>query len=198
MPPHRVLPGFLEEATVAALLDYAERRQAAFAPTHVGLFEHRQVDPDYRRSMSARDLGPFRPLFQARVMDRAAELMASLRLSAARTTRLGLELVAHGDGDFYRRHTDIRTAADDIDIRVLSGVYYFHREPKAFDGGALRLYAIGDDAAFVDVPPTHNSLLIFPSWAPHEVRPVRCPSGAFMDSRFSINCWVYAARGAGG
>jgi len=26
--------------------------------------------------------------------------------------------------------------------RVLSGVYYFHREPKAFSGGCLRVHAI--------------------------------------------------------
>jgi SM-20-related protein len=56
----------------------------------------------------------------------------------------------------------------------------------------LRLYAIGDPAGqtFIDIEPVHNSLLVFPSWAPHEVMPVSCPSQRFMDSRFAINCWV--------
>jgi Rps23 Pro-64 3,4-dihydroxylase Tpa1-like proline 4-hydroxylase len=80
---------------------------------------------------------------------------------------------------------------------VLSGVYYFHRRPRAFTGGELRLYAIGDPDRFVDIEPTHNTLLVFPSWAPHEVRPVSCPTGQFMDSRFAINCWLHARRPPG-
>jgi Rps23 Pro-64 3,4-dihydroxylase Tpa1-like proline 4-hydroxylase len=76
---------------------------------------------------------------------------------------------------------------------VLSGVYYFHRLPKPFSGGALRLHAIGDESRFADIEPACDTLVVFPAWAPHEVLPVRCPSGAFMDSRFSINCWAYRA-----
>jgi len=80
--------------------------------------------------------------------------------------------------------------------RVLSCVYYFHREPKAFEGGALRIHAFGseEDAEFVDIEPRQNSLLVFPAWAPHEVRTVSCPSDAFADARFSVNCWLHRAR----
>ena len=107
--------------------------------------------------------------------------------------KLELQLVAHHDGAFYKRHIDTQTASDRKNIRVLSGVYYFHAEPKPFSGGALRLYAIGGDDAtdFVDIEPQRNSLLVFPSWAPHEVRTVSCPSKQFSDSRFAINCWIH-------
>jgi Rps23 Pro-64 3,4-dihydroxylase Tpa1-like proline 4-hydroxylase len=81
---------------------------------------------------------------------------------------------------------------------VLSGVYYFHRRPKAFAGGELRLHAIGDPDRFVDIEPVHNALLVFPAWAPHEVRPISCPSGAFVDARFAVNCWFYARREVAG
>ena len=104
--------------------------------------------------------------------------------------------MAHNDGAFYKRHIDTQTASERDAIRVLSGVYYFHAEPKAFTGGALRLYAIGDPdkKTFVDIEPAHDSLLAFPSWAPHEVRPISCPSKRFTDSRFAINCWMYRER----
>ena len=81
-------------------------------------------------------------------------------------------------------------------IRVLSGVYYYNAEPKAFSGGALRLYAIGDadKAPYVDIEPAGNSLLVFPSWAPHEVMPVSCPSKRFADSRFTVTCMVNTVK----
>jgi Rps23 Pro-64 3,4-dihydroxylase Tpa1-like proline 4-hydroxylase len=78
---------------------------------------------------------------------------------------------------------------------VISAVYYFHTLPKAFSGGALRLHSLaasGKLGTFVDVEPDCDTLIFFPSWFPHEVLPVHCPSGRFMDSRFAINCWVHA------
>ncbi len=105
--------------------------------------------------------------------------------------------MAHGDGAFYKRRIDTLTDRyGDLDrIRVLSGVYYFNAEPKAFSGGALRLYAIGGkpDENFVNVEPLNNWLLVFPSWAPHEVMPISCPSRRFVDSRFAVNCWICRA-----
>jgi len=78
---------------------------------------------------------------------------------------------------------------------LLTFVYYFNRRPKAFEGGDLALYD-GDAAAglfsnrhFTKVGPVDNRLLVFPSNAQHEVLTVRCPSGAYEDSRFTLNGW---------
>jgi Rps23 Pro-64 3,4-dihydroxylase Tpa1-like proline 4-hydroxylase len=106
-----------------------------------------------------------------------------------------LNLVANNDGAFFKRHIDTfmgnaRTASD----RVLSAVYYFYAEPKAFSGGTLRLHSFGTtehEGAFVDVQPEQNMLLAFPSSALHEVLPISCPSKRFSDSRFNVNCWVH-------
>jgi Rps23 Pro-64 3,4-dihydroxylase Tpa1-like proline 4-hydroxylase len=80
-------------------------------------------------------------------------------------------------------------------------VYYFHRKPKAFFGGQLRLYPLikaeagayvdAEAGAYVDIEPQSDSVVFFPSWFPHEVLPVHCESGAFADGRFSINCWCH-------
>ena len=109
-------------------------------------------------------------------------MVGKLRTTPVRAPGLELELVAHNQGAFYKRHIDTQTASDRKSLRVLSGVYYFHAVPKAFTGGELRLYAIGaENAPFVDIAPERNSLLVFPSWAPHEVRPISCSSGRFID-----------------
>ena len=194
MPPFRVLADFLDAADADRLLDHVAAREAAFAPTEVGHGDKARLDPAIRVSTSIADLGAFRPLLKTRLKGMAAELTAELKLTPFATARVELELVAHGDGAFYRRHIDTQTLGERAHLRVLSGVYYFHRRPKGFTGGALRLYAIGDAERFTDIEPVHNTLVVFPAWAPHEVRPVACPSGQFMDSRFAINCWLHARR----
>ena len=124
------------------------------------------------------------------------DLVAKLGATPVEAPTLELQLVAHNEGAFYKRHIDTQTASERNYVRVLSAVYYFHATPKMFSGGALRLYAIGDPQGqtFIDVEPAHNTLLVFPSWAPHEVMPVNCPSGRFADSRFTINCWVHRRK----
>lgn len=195
MPPHAVLPDFLDKATVAELLAYAVSRETDFEQTRVGADA---INRSVRISASLSDLGGYRKILEDKILPLVPELIARLRVTPFASPRLETELVAHGDGAFYTRHTDTQTDRyEDIDhIRVLSGVYYFSSEPKAFSGGALRLHAIGGNAGqnFIDIEPQCNSLMVFPSWAPHEVMPVHCPSGRFIDSRFAINCWLHRSK----
>jgi SM-20-related protein len=196
MPPYLLIGGFLEEDTVAGLLEFALGHEHNFEPTKVGRAGPETIKPKIRVSLGMRDLGPFKLILKSKVLALVPDLVAKLKTSPVNTPQLELQLVAHGDGAFYKRHIDTRTVPDRDSIRVLSGVYYFHSHPKAFTGGALRLYAIGDPAmaTFVDIEPEHNTLLVFPSWIIHEVMPVSCPSHRFVDSRFAINCWIYRAK----
>jgi SM-20-related protein len=195
MPPFVVLRDFLDAATVAGLLDYALSRQSDFTATRL---ESNAVDPSIRVSTALRELGAYRQILKRKILELLPGLITQLRVTPFDGAKLETELVAHNDGAFYKRHIDTQTASDRQSIRVLSGVYYFHAEPKAFSGGALRLYAIGDfrESVFADVEPVRNTMLVFPSWAPHEVRPVSCPSRRFIDSRFAVNCWVYRRKAA--
>jgi SM-20-related protein len=194
LAPYRVVPNFLEPEPLAALLGFAARHEAQFEPSGVVGRAKPGPDPEIRRSTGMRRLGEFRPLLRARLLALAPTLIAELRLSAFEVSKVELELVAHGDRAFYKRHIDTMTAVEAAHVRVLSGVFYFHHEPRAFSGGALRLYAIGDNSRFVDIEPVCNTLLVFPAWAPHEVLPVSVPSGRFADSRFAINCWLKQRR----
>jgi Rps23 Pro-64 3,4-dihydroxylase Tpa1-like proline 4-hydroxylase len=195
MPPYLVLRDFLDETTVAGLFAFALSKQSHFIPTRIA---SKAIDPAIRVSKGLRELGAYRSHLKVKILGLLPELIARLRVTPFQMYAVELELVAHGDGAFYKRHTDTQTAVyNEVDrIRVLSGVYYFNAEPKAFAGGALRLYAIGGrpEQDFVDIEPLHNSLLVFPSWAPHEVMPVHCPSQRFIDSRFAINCWVHRKK----
>lgn len=191
MPPYLVLRDFLPKETVAGLLDFALAREAAFFPTKTGRREEGRISPNMRVSTGTHELGPFKSILKSKVLALLPDLIDKLGATPVESPKVELQLVAHNDGAFYKRHIDTQTASDRHGIRVLSGVYYFHGEPKAFTGGALRLYAIGAGEHHVDIEPTLNSLLVFPSWAPHEVMPIGCSSRRFADSRFAVNCWVY-------
>jgi SM-20-related protein len=189
MPPYLVLRDFLDEETVSGLLDYAVSRQSDFTPTQMGSIGRVRFDPSFRSSMSLSDLGKFKQVLKAKILGLLPTLIAQLRVSPVDEPKLEIELVAHGDGAFYKRHIDINSAHRS---RLLSAVYYFNAKPKAFTGGALRLHAIGgkEGQSFVDIEPARNSLMVLLPWAPHEVLPISCPSKRFIDSRFAINCWV--------
>jgi SM-20-related protein len=195
MPPHRVYADFLAPDENAALLAWALANQDRFEPSQV---KGKRVAPDVRRSLSLRDLGPTADVLRTRLKALAPAMVKDLRTTPFELRKVELELIAHRHEDKFGRHIDTFTGAD-VGAgggRVLSCVYYFHREPKAFEGGALRLHAFGpeEDAEFVDIEPRQNTLLAFPAWAPHEVRAVSCPSDAFADARFSVNCWLHRAR----
>ena len=200
LTPYIVRNNFLTPDIVSGLLDYARSNEPRFRAAGVGQGVHATVDSAVRVSSSLRDLGAFKSTIKSRLSPLAAEFTEQLRLQPFEFKGLELELVAHGDGAFYERHIDTTISAlssDAKSIRVLSSVYYFYVQPKPFEGGALRLHQImptSETASFKDVEPVHNSLVVFPSWMPHEVTLVRCPSGRFMDSRFAINCWFHRAR----
>jgi Rps23 Pro-64 3,4-dihydroxylase Tpa1-like proline 4-hydroxylase len=69
----------------------------------------------------------------------------------------------------------------------------------AFSGGELRIHRLGAKPGDFghDIEPRQGRLVVFPSWWPHEVLKVRCPSGNFADSRFSVNCWIHRQRPSG-
>ena len=198
--PHMQWRDFLPVEEHRAILDWALANQASFAPSRVGSGKLRS---DFRSSATAMAPHyPWKDRFRQRVRDAVPELARELGVAGFEVADIQLSLIAYNDGDFYREHVDTESSRDRADIervgdRVLSAVYYFHREPRAYSGGALRLHAFNPASElFEDVAPEQNSLTAFASFARHEVRPVICPSRRFEDSRFAINCWVRRAPAA--
>lgn len=193
-PPHLVVDDFLSPDETDGLLEWTLHNRDRFhAATVNGAVEERA-----RVSLSLRDLGPFAELFRTRALERSKDWISALNVTPFEPSRCELELVAHNHGSFFTIHGDTyhtdRLAADH---RMLTAVFYFHRVPKGFFGGELRLHRLGAQAGEpgCDVTPACCRLVVFPSWWPHEVRPVTCESAEFADSRFSVNCWLYRKRG---
>jgi len=192
-PPHLVVDSAFGPDLAGRLLSFVMEREAAFAETTVGARAGKTVRRTIRSSRATQDFGALRGELDDRFRRMLPSAISRLELAPFALTGLSMELAAHGDGDFYQRHIDtfVAGAASGAD-RILTGVYYFHASPRPFSGGDLRLHSLRpleDGGSYVDVEPLNDRLVLFPAWAPHEVRPVSCPEGGFARSRFAINCW---------
>ena len=186
---------------VARLLEFAANNRSAFGQSSVSGSEAAdRIDPSIRISHCMKPVTEIEPMVEARVGEALGDVFAALGCASFTPSMFEVEMVAHGDGAFFRRHIDTFTGSADTAgesrraARVVSMVYYFCATPARFSGGQLRLHSLaatGDPGTYVDIEPVNDTALFFPSWFPHEVLPVVCESGRFMDSRFAINCWVY-------
>ncbi|MEM1426093.1 MAG: 2OG-Fe(II) oxygenase [Cyanobacteria bacterium P01_H01_bin.130] len=134
-------------------------------------------------------------LLRKRILKQMPSIVKELGMDSFLVSQVEMQMTAHGDGCFYKIHNDSGSA--DTASRVLTYVYYFHREPKTYSGGALRIYetdihgpATEPSELFEDVIPENNSIVLFDSRVKHEVLPVACASHAFEDSRFTLNGWL--------
>ncbi len=195
--PVMIIDGFLGSERAARLLEFACRNQARFGASGVHEGEGAAAQGMMRQSLSL-SCGYDAALadFHAAIDAQFDHLREGLGVPAFVESEREIDFVAHLDGHHYRRHVDTLsetaregTATD----RMVSMVYYFHREPQAFTGGELEMFAIAGGEKR-RIAPAHDRLVAFPSIAPHAVRPIALPGNRFEDARFSLACWLCRAR----
>jgi Rps23 Pro-64 3,4-dihydroxylase Tpa1-like proline 4-hydroxylase len=191
--PHRLYSKWLGGEQARSLLAFAIAEQERFTPSTVTADAQSpgQIDVSGRRSRVLRELGPFQARLREKALAIQSELEAAFGMPHVPSVDVEIELVAHGDGDYFQAHIDTftRVAAATDAARRLSLVYYVHRSPRGFTGGQLRLHSLGAGKA-LSLEPAHDTLVAFPSFLPHEVEPIVCPDNRFADSRFSVNIWL--------
>ncbi|MBE9210479.1 2OG-Fe(II) oxygenase [Nostoc sp. LEGE 06077] len=152
-------------------------------------------DQNYRRSMVLYSFPDFAELIVNKIQNIMPDVISKLGISSFPIAQIESQLTSHNDGNFYKIHND--NGSSDTATRELTYVYYFNREPKRFSGGELLIYDSKVEnnfyvkaESFKTIEPRNNSIIFFLSRYMHEVLPVKCPSKAFADSRFTINGWV--------
>ncbi len=185
---------FLGEQTAGALLERAIG--SAGDMWKPSMIRDREVAPDVRRSRSYQEFAA--PELMAAI-DEVLDVVEHTLGVSCRHTEPDYSLNVHNDGDFYRPHQD--TSAEFARRRLLTFVYYLHRTPRPFDGGALRVFDVAlplhtetagkwEERTWRDWEPEHDSIVFFRPTAWHEVRPVSCPGKQHADSRFAVNGWL--------
>lgn len=191
------LENFLGDAK-KELLDFAVKHESEFRTSTIiprgG--NTPTVDERLRRSKTLDKLGKFEGLFTDKIKEVLAPVLGRLKQQAFPLGRIELQITASGDGDYFRLHRD----ADKSDTREIAFVYHFHREPRPFSGGELRIFdtkEIDGEFRATDrsqiLSPRQDQIIFFPARNEHELLPVRVPSKAFGDSRFTVNGWIHRA-----
>jgi SM-20-related protein len=192
MIPHLVMPGAFEPSFCARLLAHAIGEEERSRPGAVrgGPSGDAVVNHEVRKVQTIR-VPPDIDAGLARMAEGwLPDVRRALGMPPATHGDMEVSMVAYGDGGHYARHIDTGFgAAAGGPPREVTFVGYFFREPRQFTGGALRLYDFRG-REHVDIDPVCGLVTAFPSWLPHEVLPVACPTGDFADNRFAVNIWV--------
>ena len=196
LPNCLVLEEFLSPAELNDLMSYALAHQEHFVISEVispGVHGKSATDFEYRRSRVLMDLGLHQERIVSRLRSTLPWALPRLGIEPFPISRVEAQITASQDGDFFRWHSD--NGQGEVEARQVTFVYFFHREPKGFEGGELHIQ--GPDCDNTGQPPSHyytiipdqNQLVLFDSSLTHEIAPVKCASGNFADSRFTVNGW---------
>jgi SM-20-related protein len=193
-----VLDEFLTTVEVNALMQYVFEKESQFQISEVlspGVTGG-AVDYEQRRSRVLMDLGGHEKVITDRLLTALPRVLEKWGRDPFPISHIESQTTASNHGDFFRCHSD--NGRPEVASREVTFVYFFHREPKEFSGGELRIY---DSAAENDgyparsncrtIVPEQNQLVLFASGLSHEITPVECPSGKFADSRFTVNGWLH-------
>jgi SM-20-related protein len=193
-----LLNEFLAPAELQALTQYTLHKEMEFQISEVvspGI-PGGTVDFESRRSRVLIELGPHCDILLKRFRAALPDVLRELGHPTFEITRVEAQITASNDGDYFHWHSD--NGLDEIARREITFVYFFHREPKPFRGGELRIYDSrlenGDyrpTEHYRAVVPEQNQAVMFLSSLTHEITPVETPSRVFADSRFTVNGWFH-------
>ncbi|MEZ0608779.1 2OG-Fe(II) oxygenase [Fibrella sp. WM1] len=186
---------FLDQTTLIDLLDFTLKNEANYELSKIAKRGHKAIDLAQRKSLTSFELGDFKGLFINQINEHCSELFHCLSMAPFSIKKYEFQLSAHGDGAFFKQHIDTAAhKADGESSRAISMVFYYYSEPKGFEGGELVIHPLpflpGHDQPVI-ISPLNNSLVAFPSMAPHEVLPVSTNRSVFDHYRFSVNCWLH-------
>jgi Rps23 Pro-64 3,4-dihydroxylase Tpa1-like proline 4-hydroxylase len=191
-----VLDEFLAPQELDELIAYALHRELDFQSSEVisPSGEPGIIDYDHRRSRVLTDLGRHEEVILDRIRGVLPSVLAQLEIDDFPVTHVEAQITASNDGDFFRAHSD--DSEERIASRRLTFVYFFHGEPRQFEGGELRLHDPQEKGqartrSYQTVVPQQNQIVFFPCSLVHEITPVECHSRAFAGSRFTLNGWLH-------
>ncbi len=192
-----VLDEFLSPQELEGLTRFTLEHEADFQASEIysPSVEKGVINDDFRRSCVLMELDEQQEMILARVKSVLPQVLDRLGMEEFTIADVEAQITASNDGDFFHVHDD--NGSEGVASRYLTFVYFFHREPRPFDGGELRIHdahlqdgVYVSDGSYQAIGPQANQIVFFPCELQHEITPVKCPSQLFADSRFTLNGWL--------
>ena len=141
------------------------------------------------------DIGEHQDVMLKRIQSVLPQVLEKLGMEEFSIADVEAQVTASNDGDFFHFHSD--NGSERVKSRHLTFVYFFHREPRQFEGGELRIHdsrlkdgVYVSENSYQAIVPEQNQIVFFPCEMLHEITPVKCASQLFADSRFTLNGWL--------
>jgi predicted 2-oxoglutarate/Fe(II)-dependent dioxygenase YbiX len=192
-----VLDEFLAPSEVAELMQFAIEHESEFKASEVvsADADSGMVNHEHRRSRVLMDVGQYEDILLERIKTVLPQVLRTLEMEEFPIAGVEAQITASNHGDVFHFHSD--NGSEPVASRHLTFVYFFHREPRQFEGGELRIHdarlegdAYASDGSYQTIVPQQNQIVFFPCELLHEITPVKCSSQHFADSRFTLNGWL--------
>jgi len=192
-----VLDEFLAPQELNELMGFTIEHEADFSASEVvsPIADGGIVNYEHRRSRVLTKLADQRDLILNRIKSVLPQVLDQLGMEGFSIADVEAQITASNDGDFFHFHSD--NGSDRVASRHLTFVYFFHREPRQFEGGELRIHDARleegnyvSEGTYQSILPRQNQIVLFPCELLHEITPVNCASQLFADSRFTLNGWL--------
>jgi SM-20-related protein len=194
-----VLDEFLAPQELEELMRFTLSHEADFTVSEVvsPSGQEGMINYDHRRSRVFVELEAFQPMMLERIQSVLPQVCEKLGMEMFPVRSVEAQITASNDGDFFHCHND--NGDSKVSSRHLTFVYFFHREPRAFEGGELVIYGEhGKDLNGAEreeeyraITPQQNQIVFFPCELVHEITELKCASRTFADSRFTLNGWLH-------
>jgi Rps23 Pro-64 3,4-dihydroxylase Tpa1-like proline 4-hydroxylase len=192
-----VLDEFLAPQEIEALTRFTLEHESDFQTSELysPSVEKGLINNDFRRSRVLMELGEQQEMMLARIKSALPRVLDKLGMEEFTIAGVEAQITASNDGDFFHLHDD--NGSEGVAARHLTFVYFFHREPRQFEGGELRIHDAHhengryiSDGTYQTIVPRQNQIVFFPCELQHEITAVKCSSQRFADSRFTLNGWL--------
>jgi SM-20-related protein len=184
---------FLPNEAHAALLDYVLQQEEQFAGSSV-----LSNDPEYRKSTVLYNFPKYQQMFRTALRAVNPEICETIGVPTFTIDHIEWQLTGTVDKGYFKPRNDNSAG---VGYRKVTFVYYFHREPRPYNGGEIRFFGynplapdIGDARHMLELLPVQNSIIFFDASCYHEVRNVRCQTPGFANARFIVNGWICTAK----
>jgi SM-20-related protein len=191
--PYVFYDEFLHPTELEEIANYLLGQEARFTASQVLTADGVGRVDESRKSRVLFSALDVESVFVPRIMSVLPKVIEDLEMEPFTVNRVEMQTTVSAHGDYFRPHRDNGNAK--TNRRHLTFVYYAHRQPKPFGGGALRFH--WPNGTYNDVAPEQNRIVFFRPSCYHEVVTVSSNQRSLADSRITINGWLWKGALAG-